>query len=275
MSKTSTIPLDRKRSRSTRKRSKRTDEICDKIKARIVERKMQLGDRLPQEADLIAEFGASRSTVREALKGMEAQGLISIKTGPAGGAFISKMEETHAMELLSNLFFFKQPTINDIYQLRKKLEPELAASLIGKLDDNDFKRLEDTISLYILPASTKGEEYQQRLAELDFHITLSDLCPNPLLGFVCNFLQNLLKNLSLCKQIYEKPNPVLREHALHYQVRLLQALKLQDKESVEEIMYNHMCAAQDYMIKCEAELKREFLKLDPASGQGDASNKIQ
>lgn len=267
--------LDRKRPGSTRKRNKRTDEVCDKIKLWIVEREMQLGDRLPQEADLIAEFGVSRSTVREALKGMEAQGLISIKTGPTGGAFISKMEETHAMELLSNLFFFKQPTINDIYQLRKKLEPELAVSLIGKLDDANFKRLENTISLYILPASTKGEEYRQRLAELDFHITLSELCPNPLLGFVCNFLQNLLKNLSLCKKIYEKPNPVLREHALHYQVRLLQALKLQDKESVEEIMYDHMCAAQDYMIKCEAELKKEFLKLDRTSEQDDTSQRFQ
>lgn len=249
-------------SKPNRKENKRTDEICDKLKAWIVERKMQPGDRLPQEADLIIEFGASKGTVREALKSMETQGLISIKTGPRGGAFISRMEEARAMELLSNLFFFKQPTINDIYQLRKKLEPELAVSVIGKLNDTDFKRLEDTISLYILPASTKGEEYQQRLAELDFHITLSNLCPNPLLGFMCNFLQNLLKSLSLCKQIYEKPNPVLREHALHYQIRLLQALKLKDGEIVKDIMYDHMCTAQDYMIKCEAELKQEFLKFD-------------
>jgi len=57
------------------------------------------------------------------------------------------------------------------------------------------------------PARSTTEEYRQRLAELDFHAVLSELCPNPVLGFLCGFLQNLLKNLTICRRIYELPNP--------------------------------------------------------------------
>jgi len=57
------------------------------------------------------------------------------------------------------------------------------------------------------PARNTAEEYRQRLAELDFHAVLSELCPNPVLGFLCGFLQNLLKNLTICRRIYELPNP--------------------------------------------------------------------
>lgn len=223
---------------------------------------MSPGDRLPQEQALIEEFGASKGTVREALKSLETQGLIRTRTGPGGGAFVAELDGGRAMELLANFFFFKQPTISDIYLLRRQLEPEMAASVAGQLNENDFKRLEETMRLYDHPAANRGEEYQQRLAELNFHSVLAELCPNPLLGFVCGFLQNLLRNLTICKRIYDSPNPELREHALHYQVRLMQALRKADADDARRIMHEHMCAAQSYMETCEAEVQRGFLRID-------------
>ncbi|WP_259779477.1 FadR/GntR family transcriptional regulator [Aestuariispira ectoiniformans] len=245
-----------------RKGRKRTDEICDRIKDWIVDRDMTPGDRLPQEQALIEEFEASKGTVREALKSLETQGLIRTRTGPGGGAFVAELDGGRAMELLANFFFFKQPTISDIYQLRRQLEPELAASVAGRLSEEDFKRLEETMRLYDHPAANRGEEYEQRLAELDFHTVLAELSPNPLLGFICGFLQNLLQNLTICKHIYESPNPELREHALHYQVRLMQALRGANAEAARTIMYEHMCAAQAYMEACEAEVRRGFLRIE-------------
>ncbi|RED45821.1 FadR/GntR family transcriptional regulator [Aestuariispira insulae] len=253
--------LERGSLSAPRKPRKRTDEICDRIKDWIVERDMQPGDRLPQEPDLIREFEASKGTVRESLKSLETQGLIKTRTGPGGGAFVADIDGGRAMELLANFFFFRQPTISDIYQLRRRLEPDLAVSVIGLLKDEDFKRLEDTLRLYDHPPENRGEEYEQRLAELDFHTVLAELCPNPLLGFFCGFLQNLLRNQTVCQHIYEKPNPELRQHALHYQLRLLQALKAGNAEAAREIMFEHMCAAQAYMESCEAEMKRGFLRV--------------
>lgn len=245
----------------SRRGARRPVEIGERLKDLIVANGLKPGDRLPGERELMARFKASKSTIREALGALQAQGLVRTRTGPGGGAFVAAIDKARAMELLGNHFVFEQPGIADIYALRKLLEPEMAASLVGRLTAEDFRRLNDTVRLYDHQPANRGEEYRQRLAELDFHAVLADLCPNRVLGFVCGFLQNLLRNLSICRRIYDKPNPALRESGLNYQVRLLAALNDQDEAAVRTIMYEHMCAAQQYMEACEAELRGDFLRL--------------
>ncbi|NHX34134.1 FadR family transcriptional regulator, partial [Escherichia coli] len=85
---------------------------------------------------LIEHYNASKSTVREALKSLEVQGLIKTKTGPGGGAFIDSMTESRAMSLLSNYLFTRDISIKDIYTLRKLLEPVVAVSAIDNIDND-------------------------------------------------------------------------------------------------------------------------------------------
>lgn len=240
---------------------KRTAVICEEIKDWIVAQRLKPGDPLPQERALIERFRASKGTMREALRSLEAQGLVTTRTGPGGGVFVAALEESRAMELLGNYFFFRQPSIADIYTVRCQLEPELAASLVGRLGDADYRRLEETMRVYDHPAETVGEEYRQRMAELEFHTALTELSPNPVLGFMCGFLQNLLRDLTVCRRIYDRPNPELRETGLSYQIRLIEALKAGDAESVRSIMYKHMLSAWRYMEACEAEVRTDFLRL--------------
>ncbi|MCT8997860.1 FadR/GntR family transcriptional regulator [Chelativorans intermedius] len=240
---------------------KRPAAICEEIKDWIVAQRLKPGDPLPQEKALIERFRASKGTMREALRSLEAQGLVTTRTGPRGGIFVAALDETHAMELLGNYFFFRQPSVADIYAVRCQLEPELAASLVGRLAEEDYQRLEETMRVYDHPPETVGEEYRQRMAELDFHAVLAALSPNPVLGFMCGFLQNLLRNLAVCRRIYDRPNPALRESGLSYQTRLIAALRAGDSESVRAIMYQHMLAAWRYMEACEAEVRADFLRV--------------
>lgn len=117
--------------------------------------------------------------------------------------------------------------------------------------------------LYDAPPATAEEEYAQRLAELDFHTVLADLSPNPVLGLVCGFLQRLLKELAVCRRIYEAPHPVLRRTSLHYQVELLRALRAGDAEAARAVTAEHMAAARDYMVSMEASIAAGFLRPAP------------
>ncbi|MGD1877721.1 MAG: FadR/GntR family transcriptional regulator [Kiloniellaceae bacterium] len=235
--------------------------IADEIKDWIVVRGLQPGDRLPGERELIDRFQASKGTIREALRVLETQGLVRSRTGPGGGTFVEALSEANAMELLGNYFFFKNPTIGDIYALRRILEPELAASIAGRLEDAAFKRLEQTMQIYLDPPQDLEEERRQRHAELDFHSILVDYCPNPVLAFMCRFLQSLLRDLTVCKRIYEQPIPDLRESGLSYQVRLLRALHRGDAAAAHAVMFEHMCTAQRYMEEREAVLQSKFLQV--------------
>lgn len=241
-------------------RRRRETSISEQIKEMIVERSLRPGDRLPAERELMEIFGASKGSVREALSALRAQGLIRTRTGPGGGVFLAEIGAEGAMSLLSNYFLFRTPTITDIYAVRCQLEPELAASVAGRLTDEDYIQLKATMRIYDALPKTAEEEYHQRMAELDFHSVLAALCPNPVLGFVCGFLQKLLREMVVCRQIYDAPHPELRDTALHYQIPLMRALRSGDAEAARRIMAEHMAAARDYMVSVEASIASGFLR---------------
>ncbi|HEY9056210.1 MAG TPA: FCD domain-containing protein [Aurantimonas sp.] len=231
------------------RRRKRPDIIADQLRELIVANGLRPGDPIAPEWFHSQDLRASRGTLREALKILEFQGLITSKTGPGGGIFVSSVSPDQAIRLLDNLFLFEQPSIANIYALRKWVEPELAASVAGKLSPDGFAALQSTIRLYEDEPTTAEEEYAQRLAELDFHEELTRHCDNPLLAFIGRFLLSLLREMTVCRAIYQEPNPGLRETGLHYQVRLLRALKAGDPELCRMIMRGHMIEAEKYMLE--------------------------
>ncbi|MCX2721763.1 FadR/GntR family transcriptional regulator [Roseibium salinum] len=233
----------------TRKRLRRTDMVAQQIREQIVEAGLQPGNRVPNDWLMPETVKVARGTLREALKVLEYQGLISTKSGPGGGVFVASVEPGAAIRLLDNLFLFDPPSIADIYALRKQLEPELAASVAGRLSVTAFQVLQGCIRLYEDEPKTAEEEYAQRLAELDFHEELARQCANPLLAFTCSFLLSLLRDMTVCRSIYKEPNPALRETGLHYQVRLLRAIKAGDAELCRTIMRDHMADAEKYMLE--------------------------
>lgn len=243
-------------------RKRREESISEQIKEMIVERRLKPGERLPAERELMDIFSASKGSVREALSALRSQGLIRTRTGPGGGVFLAEINSQRAMALLSNHFIFRTPSVIDIYAVRCELEPELAASVAGQLSPEDFIRLERTMRIYDAPPQTAEEEYHHRLAELDFHSVLAELSPNPVLGFMCGFLQKLLREMVVCKRIYDAPHPKLRDTALHYQIKLMRALKASDADVARAIMAEHMVAARDYMVRMEASMTAGFLRSD-------------
>ncbi|HHD7737181.1 TPA: FadR/GntR family transcriptional regulator [Providencia rettgeri] len=243
-------------------RIKRTDEIVNAIKETIMADNLIPGDRLPQEKELIEHYNASKSTVREALKSLEVQGLIKTKTGPGGGAFIDSMTESRAMSLLSNYLFTRDISIKDIYTLRKLLEPVVAVSAIDYIDNDGIQKLYDTIAIYDHEPADENERWQQRMAELDFHAVVASYSDNVLLVFICHFLQRLLKDLAVCKDIYLKPEPVDRRQGIEYQYQLIEALRRKDAEKVQSVMEAHMAYAEQAMLALQATLQERFLSED-------------
>jgi GntR family transcriptional repressor for pyruvate dehydrogenase complex len=242
-----------------RPRRKKTDEIIDAIKRMIVDHGLGPGDRLPQERELLTQFAASKGTVREALKALEVQGLISVRTGPGGGAFIERMSEGRAMSLLSNFLFAKNLSITNIYEMRKVLEPQVAASATPHIDEAGIRRLEAIISIYDHEPADTRERWNQRMAELDFHGVVAEYSDNPILAFTCRFLQRLLKDLTIAQDIYVQPEPVLRESGIRHQRDLIAAMRRRDADAAREILAVHMREAEQHMLGLQAKLLDQFL----------------
>lgn len=244
---------------TTEPKLSRPVQVAEAIKDWVVERGLQAGDRLPGEAELISRFGMAKGTIREAMRVLEAQGLIKTRTGPGGGSFVHEVSRQRAKALLGNYFYFKDLTIGDIYKLRLTLEPELAETLAGKLTEEVLEQLENNIAEYSDPAKTLDEEREQHVASLRFHAILAEQAKNPLLGFVIDFMVNLLADLTVYRRLYSPPNIELWKQGRDHQRRLVVALRDGDAETARSIMADHMETAWTLMRQQEVEMESRFI----------------
>lgn len=234
-------------------------QVADQIKRWVVERDLRKGDKLPNEAAMIAQFGVSKGTVREALRILEAQGLIVTKTGPGGGSLVGEVSKDRAMSLLGNYFYFKDLSLSDIYELRKLLEPALVAKLAGTLDEGTLTELRDMAHQYPEPAQTPEEEKEQHISSLLFHARLADAADNELLGFVISFMARILSDLTVYRRLYATPNKELWERGRRHQIDLVEALANGDEDRAHAIMTSHMEGAERMMNQQEMRITREFM----------------
>ena len=241
-------------------KGRRTQQLAESIKSWIVEQNLQPGDRLPNELQVMELFDASKSTVRESMRILEAQGILATKTGPKGGAFVAEMGESKAQSLLSNYLFFKDLSISDLYQVRQSLEPDVAAMLAGKLSEPQLQQLEAQIEKYSTPPTDIFQEREHHIAAIEFHSLLASYSSNELLKFIVRFTAQMLTDLTIYKKLYEPENHELWQTGIQSQKQLVEALRAGDAPLAKSIMQQHMQTAHQLMKEQEVEVAQKFLQ---------------
>lgn len=238
---------------------KRSDLVADQIKGWIAAGHFAEGDTLPKEAVLVERCKAARSTIREALKSLEVEGLIQLKTGPKGGAISTRVSSDRTIELMGNYFFSQPLSLADVYAVRKTIEPQMAEACVGFIDEQTFRALRHTIGVCacdpagILPGS------RVRIAELDFHDILAEACPNKLLGLYSRLISGLLKSLAVCTQLYEEPRRDLGRRGYYFHSELVDAFVVEDKARVRKLMTEHVNEAESFMREYGVQLERRLM----------------
>ena len=241
------------------KKRSRPFQVAEAIKSWVVEQGLQPGDRLPSEPDMIDRFRMSKGTIREAMRLLQAQGLVATKTGPGGGSFVGEVTTDRAHALLANYFYFKNVSIDDIYQIRVALEPENAAALAGRLTSDQVTQLREIMERYKQPAETAAEERRQHIDSLLFHAKLAEFSENALLGFIIGFLAEILTELTVYKRLYTEPNHELWRQGRDHQISLIDALGKGDRERARAVMLEHMEMARRLMEDQQAVVMKRFI----------------
>lgn len=218
---------------------KRSDAIAEDIKRWIVKNQKRPGDRLPREQELIDLFQASKGTVREALKVLEVHGLISINTGPQGGATLTTVPYRQCLESIYSFMYFREIDTSHVYTMRKLLEPELAASLAGRLSVEQVEELM-VLAKASHPQEVAGIDWDtRRNMELAFHDRLAQLSPDPLLGLMCRLMNDVLRSLVLPNYVHED-NVHLEEGIVDSHLALIRAIDRGDATVARQIMADHI-----------------------------------
>ena len=115
--------------------------VADQIRSAILERKITPGDKLPNERDLATRFGVSRVTVRDALRALEAAGLVEIRVGSSGGAFVRAPTTAVVQAGLSNMLLFSSVEPDEIAEARLIFELGTVTLAVERATDEDIAEL--------------------------------------------------------------------------------------------------------------------------------------
>jgi DNA-binding FadR family transcriptional regulator len=239
---------------------KRGDLMVEEIKRWIAQNRLVPGDRLPKEAELQALFGVSKGTAREALKSLEVQGLVTVSTGPSGGATIAAMPLERAFQLLQNYLFFQDLDVAQIYAVRRALEPELAAGAVPHLTPQHIAALERSIDTCAPQPENEAHARAQRQEDLHFHEVLADANPNALLRFMCQVVNRLLRHMvAMGGRVNHPSYQKLGDANVAAHRRLLAAARRGDADRVRRLMIKHIDEAEGHLRRLDAEVSRRFV----------------
>jgi GntR family transcriptional regulator, transcriptional repressor for pyruvate dehydrogenase complex len=103
-----------------------SEQVVEQIQAAIFARQWKPGDKLPSEKELAEQFGTSRTTIREAIRGLELAGLLQTRTGYNGGPFV--VEPTYQLigNSLRSLLHMNKFDLSELFDVRLVIEPRVA-----------------------------------------------------------------------------------------------------------------------------------------------------
>jgi GntR family transcriptional repressor for pyruvate dehydrogenase complex len=121
------------------KKTRIHEEVVTQIHELIREGRFKAGDQLPSERELAETFKVSRTSVREALRALETQGLIISRTGM--GNFIADLPIESLVAPLAQLLIEEKDALADIFELRKLIEPQIASLAAERATAKDIQRM--------------------------------------------------------------------------------------------------------------------------------------
>lgn len=135
-----------------------------------------IGDTLPSEAELIERFDVGRGTLREALRLLEAQGLITIGQGRGGGPIITMSSYDSLARHMANAYCAHHATVGELLDARVGIEPLVARKAANRSPDIDIAALEDSV-LRMRDYESKDEAFLEQNSL--FHQRLAEASGNP------------------------------------------------------------------------------------------------
>jgi GntR family transcriptional regulator, transcriptional repressor for pyruvate dehydrogenase complex len=212
---------------------KASDVLANELRERILSGEYPEGTPLPPERALVVQTRMSRTTVREALRILEVQGLIRIKVGRAGGAFVQRPGEESVARSLELLIRGRQIRLASVHETREAIEPSCARLAAQHRTTGNLHRMEAANEA--IAAAADLDEFLQ--ANVEWHVAVAVAGHNEILTGI---MMALSRAIYTTTNIEGFVNDEVRSIALRAHRSVTRAVKERDADAAVRRMTRHV-----------------------------------
>ncbi len=219
-----------------------SEAVADNIRQAIFGGKILPGHKLPAERDMAARYRTSRVALREALRALENEGLIIVKRGYGGGAFVSDFDNAlrALRDSLNTVVKLGQTKSSHLTEVREILEPQIAAIATLRATPSDLQAIE---AIVVAQEEELKTGKLSRRYDMEFHRCVVKATSNPVLSIVVNAINDSLReSIFRSKLTKEMRGRVVSNHR-----NIFEALRSGNAGQAQKLMSDHVLAVQGHL----------------------------
>jgi GntR family transcriptional repressor for pyruvate dehydrogenase complex len=215
-----------------------SESIAEDIRNQIAKGSLRPGSRLPAERELAQRLKTSRVSVREAYRSLEETGLITVRRGAEGGAFIADVDHEPVRRSLSLMLHLGRTTHEELTEARLLIEPPVARLAARRASLDDVDELRALVEGQTQQVKGPGKPWNP---DLQFHRLIAKCSKNLPMIMMINSLADLLVEVIRPIDIQKAQ----RTKTLDFHWRLLDAITRRDENAAYDIMRDHVLEVQE------------------------------
>jgi len=211
------------------------EDIAAQIKQAILSERLIDGDRLPPERALAEQFQVGRVTIREAFRTLETMGLIEVKKGSGGGAFVRAADPEAMASMIMDRLQLEGTTHDQMIEARIGIECAIMSSAIKHATEEDIEKIRDDIE--ISKEVLKPEHAEEIVARMiNFHILLAEASHNiPYKMFIRSMMQWASRKL-----MGWVPSPKEQKYSYASHKEICKAIEAMDDKLAQRLIREHI-----------------------------------
>jgi GntR family transcriptional regulator, transcriptional repressor for pyruvate dehydrogenase complex len=220
------------------RRPKIYEEVAKQLERLILE-KLKAGDKLPSERELAEMLQVSRSSIRDAIRGLELVGLVEPRQG--AGTIVRERSPGSVASPFSTALKRRRQLVSELLDFRKMLEPPLASRAATNASPDEVSEMEEILQRQ----EVKLAQGEIAIAEdTEFHYSIALASGNSVVLKVIDILMDLLRDTrERSLQVRDRQEKSLAGHR-----RILSAIKRRDAEGAKSAMRRHIEDVEEIVL---------------------------
>jgi GntR family transcriptional regulator, transcriptional repressor for pyruvate dehydrogenase complex len=220
---------------------KTCDVVADHLRKQILQGAFVDGSPLPAERDLVHQTGVSRGSVREALRILQAEGLVHTRPGKLGGSIVRRPGAESLAKYIGLFVHGRRIALESLLQARVAVEPPLAALAALNRSDDDIRLLTE-VTARMEEALPDAPRFL--VENVEWHCALALASHNEILQAFIVAISNLIHQASAIEDFASEE---IRAAVIKAHRRILDAIVAKDGEAASRRMTRHLLALTHQM----------------------------